>query len=158
MRAAARLVGTACLTACLGTGLVLTACSSAVSVAPAPDAADPVCARVMAAAPEEVAGGARRETTAQSALAWGDPAVVLRCGVASPGPSADCLGVETDGAVVDWIRTTGSDATTFTAYGRDPSIEVAVPAELAADPAQPLVVLNAVAPAAEVVPATQQCS
>ena len=150
MRASARLLLAACLTT--------TGCSGAVSVAPAPDAADPVCAQVLTAAPEELLEGSRRETTAQSALAWGEPPVVLRCGVAPLGPSADCLAVETDGVEVDWIRTDGDDgAATFTTYGRVPSVEVVVPAELTRDLAQPLAVLNAVAPAAEVVPATREC-
>lgn len=151
MRAPAPLVLAACLTA--------GGCSGAVSVPPAPDAADPACAQVVAAAPEEVLDASRRETTAQSALAWGEPPVVLRCGV-TPLPPTDepCLGVETEGVEVDWVRVDGDEGTaTFTTYGRVPSLEVVVPAELTADPAQPLAVLGALAPAAEVVPATREC-
>jgi hypothetical protein len=55
---------------------------------------------------------------------WGDPPVVLRCGLDPLGPtSLPCLAV--DG--VDWVVDDGGDPLVFTTYGRDPAVEVAVP-------------------------------
>ncbi|MEP6649016.1 MAG: DUF3515 family protein, partial [Lapillicoccus sp.] len=56
--------------------------------------------------------------------AWGDPAIVARCGVAAPGPTTDdCLTVNG----VDWVATPLRDGTRFVTYGRDPAIELLVP-------------------------------
>jgi len=56
--------------------------------------------------------------------AWGDPAIVARCGVAPPGPTTeDCLSVNG----VDWVATPLSDGTRFVTYGRNPAIEVLIP-------------------------------
>ena len=91
-RAAAALIGTAAL---------LTGCSSAVTLDPAPDAANPDCAPAMVALPETLAGMDQRETTAQATSAWGDPAsVILKCGVQVSEPVSDpCVSVND----VDWI-------------------------------------------------------
>lgn len=138
---------------------VLAGCSGTVSVTPGPDAADPACADVLRAAPDEIAGQARRETTAQSALAWGDPAVVLRCGVRLLGPASNCLGVETGGTAVDWVVVQDEDALRYTTYGRDPATEVAVPASLAeSDRSLATLVLSEVAAAAGAVEASATCS
>ena len=79
----------------------LAACSAPVSVEPAPDAANPACAPEMIALPDSIGDAALRKTTSQATAAWGDPsAVVLRCGVASPGPTTDrCVTVNG----VDWV-------------------------------------------------------
>ena len=79
----------------------LSACSTAVSVEAAPDAANPACAPEMIALPDSIGDAALRKTTSQATAAWGDPsAVVLRCGVASPGPTTDrCVTVNG----VDWV-------------------------------------------------------
>jgi Protein of unknown function (DUF3515) len=76
--------------------------------------------------PQEVSGMPRRSTSPGSpgVAAWGDPAVVARCGVAAPGPTdVECL--EVDG--VGWIPQQLSDGTRFTAFGREPALEVLVP-------------------------------
>ena len=56
---------------------------------------------VMARLPDRLAGGLdRRTATGVATAAWGDPPVVLRCGVPPPGPTgAPCLRV----ADVDWV-------------------------------------------------------
>lgn len=61
----------------------LTGCGAgAVTLEPAPDAANPTCAYALVAMPETVSGLSQRETTAQATTAWGDPsAVILKCGV-----------------------------------------------------------------------------
>lgn len=67
-----------------------------------------------------------RPTTAKSdtVRAWGDPAIIARCGVNTPGPTTDeCFTV--DG--VDWVGSTLSDGYRFVTYGRSPAIEVLIP-------------------------------
>ena len=82
-------------------------------------------------------GCPQRDTTAQATTAWGDPdgAVVLRCGVEPLGPTTEhCQTVETPGgASVDWVVVEGDDGWTFTTYGREPAVELHVPAEVAAE-------------------------
>jgi hypothetical protein len=106
----------------LGAGCVLSGCSSAVEVA-VPDAAAR-CGTVRW--PAAVHGEAARPTTPQSPAvhAWGDPAIVARCGVAALGPTTEeCLGVDD----VDWVARPLTDGTAFTTYGTDPAIEVLIP-------------------------------
>lgn len=56
--------------------------------------------------------------------AWGDPAIIARCGVSSPGPTTDeCFTV--DG--IDWVGVPLSDGYRFVTYGRSPAIEVLIP-------------------------------
>ena len=121
----------------------LVGCARAVSVEVAPDAANPVCASVVLALPTELGGSALLTTTSQATAAWGDPAapIVLRCGVVPPGPTTQRCVQATDasGASVDWIAVegepgaTGGALWTFTTYGRDPAVEVRVPAALTTD-------------------------
>jgi hypothetical protein len=91
----------------LALAVSLSACSTPVAVEPAPDAANPACAPEMIAVPDSIGDASLRKTTSQATAVWGDPAaVVLRCGVASPGPTTDrCVTVNG----VDWvIRETSS--------------------------------------------------
>jgi hypothetical protein len=58
--------------------------------------------------------------------AWGDPAVVLRCGVGKPRtlrPTSETI--EING--VQWFLHETPDAYVFTTYGRDAFVEVRVP-------------------------------
>lgn len=109
--------------AALGVGaLALTACSPIVDVDAAADAANPNCADVMVALPEQVAENPLRETNSQATAAWGNPSqVVLRCGVAVPGPTTEACASVND---VDWIIQEAGDVWTATTYGRDPAVEV----------------------------------
>ena len=105
--------------------LALAGCSPAVALPAAEGASDPLCAEVVVALPDTVAGLASRETDAQGTGAWGSPAhIILRCGVAAPDPtSSECLPV--DG--IDWIRDDSDDPNfRFTTYGRTPTIEVLI--------------------------------
>lgn len=118
----------------------LAACASAVSVAEAPYGDDPDCARVVLALPDELGDMPVLPTTSQASTAWGTATVhvILRCGVEPPGPTTDrCVSVETPGGPsTDWLavpgesREDGAADWTFTTYGRDPAIEVVVPAEI----------------------------
>ncbi|NHA68161.1 DUF3515 family protein [Phycicoccus flavus] len=123
-----RLTGPALRAAATAAAVLLSGCSSAVEVAvPGAGAA---CGEVPW--PSTVSGLDRRATdpTDPAVAAWGDPAVVARCGVAAPGPtSTECL--EVDGA--GWIPEPLSDGTRFTSFGTQPALEVLVPS--AYDPA-----------------------
>lgn len=100
----------------------LTGCSSAVDVT-VPGAAS-ACGDVRW--PSTVSGMARVDTDPASpaVAAWGDPAIVARCGVGAVGPTdVECIDV--DGA--GWIPETLSDGTRFTSFGTEPAVEVLVP-------------------------------
>lgn len=102
--------------------LGLTACSGpVVSVEAAPGAADPACAPAMVAMPDVLGSQDRRETDSQATAAWGEPAaVVLRCGVPTPGPTTDrCVSVDD----VDWVVRDEDDHWRITTYGRTPAVE-----------------------------------
>lgn len=115
------------------------ACTSPVTVPAAPDAANPLCAEVVLALPQDLDGMARLETGSQATAAWGERSgpVVLRCGVDPLPPTPDPCVAADDGTVsVDWVAVEGepgpdgSAAWTFTTYGRDPAVEVIVPASV----------------------------
>ena len=106
--------------------VVLSACSSAVEVAVPSAGSGPACTAAAARWPETMSGMTRRETSPSSpaVAAWGDPAVVARCGVAAMAPtSTECL--EVDGA--GWIPEPLADGIRFTSFGTDPAVEVLVP-------------------------------
>jgi Protein of unknown function (DUF3515) len=116
------------LSATLGMALVLgslSGCSSLDVAAPA-DAGSEACRSAAEHWPETVGGNSLRSTSSSSpgVRAWGDPAVVARCGVAPLGPTTDqCLNV----SGVDWVAHRLTDGVRFTTYGRTPAIEVLVP-------------------------------
>lgn len=150
--------------AAAATGL-LAGCTSAVKVAVAPDATDPACASIVLALPEQLGDLTRLTTTSQATAAWGEPTapVVLRCGVEVPAPTTDtCVTVETPGGPsVDWVTVAGepdadgSTDWTFTTYGRDPAVEVRVPAEVTAHHSTSFV--DQLGPAVAAVEATSAC-
>jgi hypothetical protein len=97
-------------------------------------AADRVdCAKLLAAVPDSVADQTRRDVSGSPyAAAWGDPAIVLRCGVGKPeGFDKFSRCQRADG--VDWfvpesvIGDLEADAV-MTTVGRSPAIEVDLPA------------------------------
>jgi hypothetical protein len=109
--------------------VLLAACSGAqpVEVQP-PDRQPGGCEKLHDALPEDLDGRDRRDTSPESAqtAAWGDPAVVLRCGVGRPAgltPTSQVL--EVDG--VDWFLVERPDAFVFTTTGRRAYVEVRVP-------------------------------
>lgn len=87
------------------------------------------CAAVLNALPATVDGQARRTVTEParaSARAWGDPAIVARCGVARPvsyTPTGDCLVIDD----IEWYVEPATGGTIFTIVGGDPRVEVSVP-------------------------------
>jgi hypothetical protein len=96
-------------------------------------ASDPACARLARALPTTAQHQGRVRTSSDSpaVAAWGDPAIIWRCGVTPPGPTTDeCIDV--DG--VDWVRHPLSDGSAFTTYGRDPAVQLLVPDAYAPEP------------------------
>lgn len=111
-------------------GMGLLAACSTIEAVPADRAQDPLCAQVAAAWPQTVGNRQRVETTAddQGVAAWGDPAIIARCGVTSPGPTThECI--DADG--IDWVALPLDDGTRFVSYGRSPAVEVLVPSDYA---------------------------
>ncbi|MET3204613.1 UNVERIFIED_ORG: hypothetical protein ABIB21_001402 [Arthrobacter sp. UYEF13] len=100
----------------------LTACSPAVDVTAANDAANPACAPMMVALPDAIGDAPLRKTNSQATAAWGDPSqVILRCGVNVPGPTTDrCVSVNG----IDWVIKEGNPVWTLTTFGREPATEI----------------------------------
>ncbi len=96
-------------------------------------------------------GAPRRSVRPASRLtaAWGDPAVVLRCGVPRPPgltPTSEVIEIRTGdaGAGVSWWLRETRTAYHFTSVGRRAHVEVTVPATIAREEAAgPLVDLAA---------------
>lgn len=147
-----RLIPAAGALAALG---ALAGCASPVPVEAAPAAADPLCAEIMVSlrsgSLDELADRPRRATTAQSTAAWGDPPVLLRCGVPTPGPTTDAC-VRVDG--VDWVLDESGERPAFTTYGRVPAVEVSLPPQ---DTSGSEVVLVQLGPLVERLPQVREC-
>lgn len=140
--------------------VALAGCARTIGVEVAPSAADPRCAEVMLAVPDELGGDLPKVTTdSQATAAWGEPgaAVTMRCGVAEVGPSADCQHVDSgDGTAVDWIVTTDDAGTwSFVTYGREPAVEVIVPPAVTENHSTSFIA--DLAGAVTQVPATKEC-
>jgi len=92
-----------------------------------------VCAALAEAAPDRVAGvDSRAVDSAGVALAWGDPAIVVRCAVPpSPAlrPGVRCDTVDS----VDWFTRQEDGGYRFSTVGRAVTVELFVPYEY--DPA-----------------------
>lgn len=135
------------ITAAALAAIALAGCSSTVETAKPDKASDPACARAAKKWPKTVAQGETREVSVDSPAvrAWGDPAIIARCGLTSPGPTTDqCI----DASGVDWVARDLKDGKAFVTYGREPAIEVLVPKDYAPEP----LVLGAFAAAAKQIP------
>jgi hypothetical protein len=91
-----------------------------------------VCSRIESALPDQLDSPQgdldKRATTPRSTrtAAWGDPAVVLRCGVRRPpGYQTGAQTVGVNG--VDWFQHIGRHRVTWTAVGRSPRVQLRVP-------------------------------
>jgi hypothetical protein len=118
------------------------------------DASAPACVSAADRLPDRLLGQSRRTTTPTSPAlaAWGNPAIILRCGVESPGASTEhCETVNG----IDWVVQSLSDGVEFTTFGRTPAIQVLVPQHYAPEE----FALTALAPAAgAIVQGSQHCS
>ncbi|MGO1317155.1 MAG: DUF3515 domain-containing protein [Cellulomonadaceae bacterium] len=137
--------------AAAGALLLLGGCAPTVSVPVAPHAADPVCAQIVLAVPDQLGALPKIATASQATAAWGpqDQAITLRCGVEVPGPTTDRCQAVTDasGLEVDWLVVETDDGGwRFTTYGRSPAVEVTVPPETSTSPVD---LLNRAVSAAE---------
>ena len=118
-----------CLYAATGCGAGAGGADAVGVAAPRPRGAALVaCRALVETLPELVAGQRGRAVEPASALAgaWGDPPIVLRCGVAKPtwlGPSSRCDVVN----AVGWFSRATSDGYVFTTIGRSAYVEVVVP-------------------------------
>lgn len=90
----------------------------------APGATDPACAAALRQLPPTVLSKAPGPSPAEGSAAWGDPAIVLRCGLPEQGPTTrPCVTVNE----VDWVIDDSGDPLRFVTYGRAPAMEVLVP-------------------------------
>ena len=87
------------------------------------------CAALSDRLPDTLAGAKRRATTPRSPFtaAWGDPAVVLRCGIAEPPGlvGGDIAPIQVNG--VTWLQHYGGRTIEWTVIDRAAFIELAVP-------------------------------
>lgn len=105
--------------------MLLTGCAPTIALTPGADAGNPDCAAVTVRLPDTVAGLASRVTDAQATGAWGDPAaVLLRCGVADPGPTTlPCV----TALGIDWVVDDSKQtAISYVTFGRDPAVQVVI--------------------------------
>lgn len=95
------------------------------------------CAELLGDLPEVVSDAVTRdvEPAELPAAAWGQPPIVLRCGVGLPPEyRPDAILTEIDG--VAWLPAEGVGGTFFATVDRDPVVEVSVPDDY--DPASVL--------------------
>lgn len=132
----------------IGALVLIAGCGSGdVSAVAADQASNPLCAKAAEAWPDTVANEKARATSAKSDTvhAWGDPAIIARCGVTSPGATTDpCFDV----SGIDWVGHKLSDGYRFVTFGRSPALEVLVPQHYSPEP----MVLGAFTSAAKVIP------
>jgi uncharacterized protein DUF3515 len=124
-----------------GTGTQRALAPIRVPAPPANPAADTPCTKLLAALPITLADlpGRPAQSSSTYVAAWGDPAVVLRCGVPRPGAlrqgSAD-LDIAINGVL--WLPARHKDATVWTTVDRPAYIEVTVPKSYAQPPLGPI--------------------
>lgn len=109
------------------TGCSLAGCGGGLYDFPTVDGTAADCSRLVAAAPDTVAGQPTTPVDSERVAAWGDPRVELRCGVTRPEalqPTSRCDDV--DG--IGWFTEERDEATLFTTIGRTPAVSVRVPA------------------------------
>jgi hypothetical protein len=110
----------------------LLGCSS-IDVAVPAGAGSAACRAAATHWPRSVGGHSLRPTSSSSAAvrAWGEPAIIARCGLAPVGPTTDpCLDV----SGIDWVAHQLTDGVRFTTYGRSPAIEILVPSAYKPEP------------------------
>ena len=115
----------------IGWGLLLTlltGCAGTVDVDeyPTVKGTELDCRALLADVPRSVAGQESADVPGRVAAAWGDPAIILRCGVEKPdalAPSSRCFDVND----VGWLAETTADGYLFTTIGRTFHVSVEVP-------------------------------
>jgi hypothetical protein len=131
--------------------LVVAGCGGP-DVEPGPDGASAACTSLLDRLPGTVLDRRRSELDVAGAAAWGDPPVVLRCGVPPTGPTSNPC-IEADD--VDWTFAQSGDTLRFTTFGRNPAVEVNVPGSVGRDNASGALI--DLAAAVRAIPATSAC-
>lgn len=113
-----------------------------VPAAPAPGASGRYCDTVMPKLPGRLDDQPRRSLIAgePGVAAWGDPAIILRCGLPDPAEltcSAQLtLFTGADGVSVEWLRVAQGSAVTYLAVDRPVRVAVTVPDSAGIGPVQ----------------------
>jgi uncharacterized protein DUF3515 len=111
----------------VGAVACLAGCSSGpvpVDDADLPDDLADACHALVDALPGSVADQERREVDGHYGAAYGDPPIILRCGVDRPEQlMTTCM--EVDG--IDWFLQRTDEGATVTTVGRTPGIQLEVP-------------------------------
>jgi hypothetical protein len=92
------------------------------------------CAALVKALPDHVSDQPRRKTSGNPlGAAWGDPPIVLRCGVGKPVDYDPVVGCQTVNGMDWFVPEKGMNDqqadVVMTTYGRAPAVEVALPAK-----------------------------
>jgi hypothetical protein len=109
----------------------LAACSSPVQVDSPPLSGDEerACRQLFDALPEQVGDQDRRDVDGGPGAAYGDPPIVIRCGVDLPDELlTSCFSVNG----IDWYVDESDEAVVALTAGREPSVEVTVPSSYGA--------------------------
>lgn len=116
----------------------------AVPAAPAPGETGRYCSQLMPLLPHDLSGSPRRELIAGTPgqAAWGDPAIILRCGLSDPA-ELTCAAPLTKftgagGTSVEWLRTASDTSVTYLVVDRPVRIAVTVPDSAGIGPVQQL--------------------
>jgi len=120
--AAVLAVAGAVLASCQGRGTVH------VDAYPTTRSSELDCAVLLGDLPPRIAGQSRRLVAGKIAGAWGEPPIVLRCGVEKPAsltPTSQCH--EVNG--VGWLAERQSDGYLFTTIGRKHYVSLEVPGD-----------------------------
>jgi hypothetical protein len=103
-----------------------------VSAVDAPGAADPSCTSLMSALPDPLGQLPRRQLDQGSdpslagVAAWGEPAVILRCGLPTPQELTCSAPIQVVNGVA-WLPLSGSGAITYLAVDRPVRVALTVP-------------------------------
>lgn len=116
----------------------------AVPTAPAPGADGRWCTEFMEFVPDQLDDQPRREllVAEPGVAAWGDPAMILRCGLADPA-ELRCDATLTqvlgkDGGPVEWLETRAGSSVTYLAVDRPVRIAITLSASTTLTPVQEL--------------------
>jgi len=103
-----------------------------VDVPPVTAEADAACPGLMSALPLELAGERSRPVKSNSpfAYAWGDPAVVLVCGVDRPAGFVATSGLIQIDAVQWYVDDSDADTVVWTAVDRSVYVQLSIPSSL----------------------------
>jgi len=109
--------------------LALSACGSGLYDFPTEPGTTQTCRTLVAAVPDVVADQESTPVDSERVAAWGDPRIVLKCGVTRPAalePTSRCDEVEG----VGWFTEEIDERHVFTTIGRDPAVRVEVPRDI----------------------------